>query len=257
MAKKILSWNVNGIRAVQKKGFLDWLAKESPEVLCVQETKAHPDQLDAFLLNPPGYHVFWASAIKKGYSGVAVFTKQKPVSVRQGFGVPRFDEEGRVLVCEYPSFVLLNIYFPNGKAREERLRYKLDFYEETLKFVQALKSKGKRAIISGDYNTAHKPIDLARPEANEDVSGFLPVEREWLDRWVEHGQVDIFRKFDPRPERYTWWDLKSFARQRNVGWRIDYHFVTGDLVPDITGAGILSEVLGSDHCPVSLELKGL
>jgi exodeoxyribonuclease-3 len=257
MAKKILSWNVNGIRAVQKKGFLDWLAKESPDVLCVQETKAHPDQLDAFLLNPPGYHVFWVSAVKKGYSGVATFTRDKPVSVRPGFGISRFDEEGRVLLCEYPGLVLLNIYFPNGKASEERLRYKLDFYEETLKFVRALKSQGKRVIISGDYNTAHKPIDLARPEANQDVSGFLPVERQWLDRWIENGQVDIFRKFNPHPERYTWWDLKSFARQRNVGWRIDYHFVSGDLVPDVTGADILADVLGSDHCPVSLELKGL
>ncbi len=251
----ILSWNVNGVRAVQKKGFLEWLSKESPDILCIQETKAHPDQLDAFLLNPPGYHTYWSSALKKGYSGVAILTRQKPIAVKTGFGVPRFDEEGRILLTEFSEFVLLNIYFPNGKSGDDRLQYKLDFYEETLRFVNALKSQGKKVIVSGDYNTAHKPIDLARPEANEDVSGFLPVERAWIDRWIENGQVDIFRKFNDKPHQYTWWDLKSAARQRNVGWRIDYHFVTQSLVPHVTNADILPEVPGSDHCPVSIELK--
>ncbi len=255
MNKSILSWNVNGIRAQQKKYFLDWLARQSPDILCVQETKAHPDQLDAELLNPPGYCVYWSAALKKGYSGVATFTKQKPVSVKSGFGITRFDEEGRVLITEFPEFVLLNIYFPNGQSGPERLKYKLDFYEETQKFVRVLKGQGKKVIISGDYNTAHKPIDLARPKENKDTSGFLPVERAWLDRWIEDGQVDIFRKFNAQPHQYTWWDLKSGARDRNVGWRIDYHFVTKDFVPNVTAASIMPDVLGSDHCPVSMQVK--
>lgn len=252
--RRILSWNVNGIRAVQKKGFLEWLAKESPEVLCLQETKAHPEQLDPSLLHPAGYHTYWTTPLRKGYSGVAIFTRRKPDAVKTGFGVPRFDEEGRVLLAEFPEFLVLNIYFPNGKASAERLQYKLDFYEATLDFVNALKRRQKRMIISGDYNTAHKSIDLARPRENENVSGFLPVERAWLDRWVEGGQIDIFRAYHPEPDQYTWWDMKSRARERNVGWRIDYHFVTEALAPSVKGASILPDVYGSDHCPTGLEL---
>ncbi len=252
---KIISWNVNGIRAAERKGFLNWLSNESPDVLCVQETKAHPSQLSEALLHPNGYHVSFNSAERKGYSGVATFSKRKPVSVSAGFGVNQFDSEGRVLVTEFPEFTILNIYFPNGKSRPERLEYKLDFYEETLRFVERLKKSGKRVIISGDYNTAHRPIDLARPTENEDVSGFLPVERAWIDRWIESGQVDIFRHFCDLPNQYTWWDVKTGARGRNVGWRIDYHFVSQDLVERVESADILNKVYGSDHCPVSLTLK--
>lgn len=252
---KIISWNVNGIRAAQKKGFLDWLAKESPDVLCVQETKAHPSQLDPFLLNPPGYHVSWNSAEKKGYSGVATFSKKKPVRVNAGFGVPLFDSEGRLLLTEFSEFVLLNIYFPNGGRGPERVKYKLDFYEETLKLTQKLKAEGKKVIISGDYNTAHQPIDLARPDENVQTSGFLPEERAWLDKWVAHGQVDIFRKFNKDPDQYTWWDMRTFARKKNLGWRIDYHFVTHDLVSSVKNAAIHMDMEGSDHCPISLEMK--
>ena len=252
---KILCWNVNGIRAIQKKGFLEWFAKESPDILCVQETKAHPSQLEASLLHPSGYDVYWSAAERKGYSGVATFTKRKPTTVKTGFGVKRFDSEGRILLTEYLDFTLLNIYFPNGKASPERLRYKLDFYEETLRFVEKLKRQGQKVIICGDYNTAHKPIDLSRPRENEKISGFLPEERAWIDKWIEYGQIDIFREFCPLPDHYTWWDMKTMARERNVGWRIDYHFVTKDLMPKVTDAAILSDVPGSDHCPVSLELK--
>ena len=252
---KILSWNVNGIRAAQKKGFLDWLARESPDILCVQETKAHPDQLDAFLLNPPGYHVYWNAAEKKGYSGVATFTKQKPLKIKTGFGTPSFDSEGRVLYTEFENFVLLNIYFPNGNRGPERLRFKMDFYDQTLECVQKIKSEGKKVIISGDYNTAHRPIDLARPEANQNVSGFLPEERAWIDKWIAAGQVDVFREFNTDPEQYTWWDMKTAARERNVGWRIDYHFVTKDLLPAVKDASIHPDIMGSDHCPVGLLLK--
>ncbi len=252
---KIISWNLNGIRAAQKKGFLEWLARENPDIACVQETKAHPDQLDFELLNPPGYHVYWNSAQKKGYSGVATFTKRRPLDIKIAFGVTHFDHEGRILFTEYPEFVLLNIYFPNGGRGPERVQYKLEFYEETLRLVQKLKAQGKKVIISGDYNTAHRPIDLARPDENQNTSGFLPTERAWLDKWIAYGQVDIFRKFNPKPEQYTWWDMKTFARKRNVGWRIDYHFVTQDLVPHVKDATIHMDVEGSDHCPIALELK--
>ena len=253
---KIISWNVNGIRAVQKKGFLEWLEKESPDILGVQETKAHPDQLDVFLLHPAGYETHWAwSTVKKGYSGVAIFTKKNPVNVQRGFGIKKFDDEGRVIIAAYPEFVFLNIYFPNGKASDERLQYKMDFYHETLKFTKALKTQGRKVIICGDYNTAHKEIDLARPKENEGTSGFLPVERAWLDKWIADGQVDIFREFHKEPGQYSWWDMKTGARERNIGWRIDYHFVSQDLVPQVKKAWHLTDIMGSDHCPIGIELK--
>lgn len=252
---KIISWNVNGIRAAQKKGFLDWLAREKPDALGVQETKAKLDQLDVFLVRPEGYHTFWNSAERPGYSGVALFSREKPLRVTNGFGVKKFDAEGRVIVAEYPGFTFLNIYFPNGKSGDDRLKFKMDFYAETMKFVSKLKKKQPNVIISGDYNTAHKEIDLARPKENEDVSGFLPVERAWMDTWVADGQVDIFRKFHAGPGHYSWWDLKSGARERNVGWRIDYHFVTEALALRVKRAWHLTDVVGSDHCPVGIELK--
>lgn len=252
---RILSWNVNGIRAVQRKGFCDWLFKQSPDILCVQESKAHPDQLDMELLHPRGYKTYWSSAEKKGYSGVGIFTKHEPLKVSHGFGVERFDKEGRIVIAEFPEFILANIYFPNGKASEERLRYKLDFYDETLRVTEAWRAQGKKYIVCGDYNTAHQPIDLSRPKENVNVSGFLPVERAWLDKFVSCGNVDIFRVFDQSAEKYTWWDMKSAARTRNVGWRIDYHFVSTNLVPEVKSAAILHEVMGSDHCPVEIVLK--
>jgi len=255
MPTKILSWNVNGIRAIQKKGFLEWLAREKPDIVGVQETKAKPEQLDMFLMHPEGYHTYWNSAVRPGYSGVALFTKERPIKVENGFGIKKFDEEGRVIVAEYPDFTFLNIYFPNGKSGDERLKYKMDFYAETLRITKKLKAQGKKVIISGDYNTAHKEIDLARPKENEKTSGFLPSERSWLDKWVADGQVDIFREFNKDPGQYSWWDMKTGARERNVGWRIDYHFVTKDLVTRVKSASILRDVVGSDHAPVEIQLK--
>jgi len=246
---------VNGIRAVQKKGFLEWLAREKPDILGVQETKAKPEQLDIFLMHPEGYHTYWNSAVRPGYSGVALFTREKPKRVETGFGIKKFDEEGRLMLAEYPEFIFINIYFPNGKSGDERLQYKMDFYDETLRFVRKLKKKQKNIIICGDYNTAHKEIDLARPKENEGVSGFLPVERAWMDQWVADGQVDIFREFHQGAGHYSWWDLKSGARERNVGWRIDYHFVTTDLAARVKSAAILKDVIGSDHAPVALILE--
>jgi len=253
--QKILCWNVNGIRAAERKGFLEWLNKESPDILCVQETKASLDSLSADLLEPPDYHAYWNSAERKGYSGVATYTKEIPLSIRNGFGIPEFDAEGRVIISEYTGFTLFNVYFPNGKKDESRLKYKLGFYDAFLEHLESIRKQDKRIIICGDYNTAHKEIDLARPKENEKVSGFLPVEREWIDRLVVHGYIDTFRYFHKEPNQYTWWDMKSRARERNVGWRIDYFFVTENLISSISEAYIMPEVMGSDHCPIGLKIK--
>lgn len=252
---EILSWNVNGVRAVERKGFLTWLQKTSPDILCLQETKATPEQLSEALKNPDGYQTHWSSAIKKGYSGVATFSQSEPLRVQKGFGEKRFDSEGRILITDFEDFSLVNIYFPNGKKDEIRLKYKLDFYEATLVFCNRLRKKGKRLVICGDVNTAHHPIDLARPEENEDTSGFLPIERKWIDKFISNGYVDTLRVFNKKAGQYTWWDLKTRARERNVGWRIDYHFLTEDLQPFLREAYILPEVQGSDHCPVGIVLE--
>lgn len=252
---KIISWNVNGIRSVLKKNFLTWLKEESPDILCLQEIKAKPDQLPPDLLYPPGYHAFWNSAERPGYSGVAIFSKEKPLSVKNGFGIQRFDAEGRVIEMEFADFTLFNIYFPNGKMNADRLKFKMDFYEEILKHFLKLRKNGKKLVVCGDVNTAHQAIDLARPKENEKVSGFLPMERAWMDKFVSGGFVDTFRVFNPDPGHYTWWDVMTRARDRNVGWRIDYFFVTDDLRPKLKDAFIASKVMGSDHCPVGLVLK--
>lgn len=250
----ILSWNVNGLRAVAKKGFLDWLGQTKPDILCLQEIKVQLDQLDDSLIRPHGYHGYFHSAQKKGYSGVATYAQKEPLHVQYGFGIPRFDSEGRVLMSDHGDFILFNVYFPNGKMRQERLDYKMEFYEEILNYFDELKKKGKKLVICGDYNTAHKEIDLTRPKENEKISGFLPMERAWMDKLVSHGYVDSFRQFSKEPDQYTWWDMQTFARQRNVGWRIDYHFISENLLPHLKRAWIMPEVMGSDHCPVGIEL---
>lgn len=252
---KLLSWNVNGLRAVHKKGFLDWFISENPDILCIQETKAHPDQLPDELIKVDGYKSYFSSSkIKKGYSGVAIYTKHEPSKVEHGFGIARFDDEGRVVIAAFKEFVLMNIYYPNGKASEERLKYKLDFYDAFLEYADKLVEKGNKLIICGDVNTAHKEIDIARPKENENVSGFLKIERDWMDKFVSHGYVDTFRMFNQEPEQYTWWDLVTRARERNVGWRIDYFFVSENLKDKVKNAFILPDVMGSDHCPIGLEI---
>lgn len=252
---RILSWNVNGIRAADKKGLFDWFKKESPDILCLQEIKALQEQVPPHLRNSPGYHTFWNPASRKGYSGVVTFTKEKPIDVKKGFGIERFDEEGRILIAEFSSFALFNIYFPNGKKSQERLDYKLDFYDTFLAYAGNLKAKDKNIVVCGDFNTAHKEIDLARPKENERVSGFLPIERAWIDTFVDHGYVDTFRYFNKEPDQYTWWDLKTRARERNVGWRIDYFFVNKEFLPHVKNAFIFQDVMGSDHCPIGIELE--
>ena len=256
MAKlKLLSWNVNGIRAAQKKGVIQWLHKENPDILCIQETKAHIEQLTKELTNPNSYRTFWSSGEKKGYSGVATFTKLEPNKAEYGFGVKKYDSEGRILIAYYDDFILFNIYFPNGQRDSERLKYKLGFYDEFLKFITKLKEKGKKIIVCGDVNTAHKEIDLARPKENQNTSGFLPIEREWMDKFISNGYIDTFRHFNKEGGHYTYWDQITKARERNVGWRIDYFFITPNLVKNLKNAFILSDVMGSDHCPLGIEIE--
>lgn len=251
---KIISWNVNGLRAINKKGFSKWLIKESPDILCVQEIKANEEQLPTKLRNIEGYKSYFASSCRKGLDGVGVYTKIEPESVQAGLGIKRFDKEGRVQIVDYADFVLFNVYFPNGKASNQRLKYKMDFYNAFLKYVDKVKNKGRNIIICGDVNTAHKEIDLARPGPNSGISGFLPKERAWIDKFIDRGYVDTFRMFDQQGENYTYWDYKSRARERNVGWRIDYFFVNKKFKKNVKDSCILPNVMGSDHCPIGLEV---
>jgi exodeoxyribonuclease-3 len=252
---KLISWNVNGIRSIFKKGMLDWLQKEKPDILCLQETKASEATIPEELLKLQDYHVSVSSAEKKGYSGVATFSKNRPQHVSRGFGIEGFDREGRILMSDFGSFALFNIYFPNGKASGERLKYKMDFYDAFLVQADRLKKQGKAVVFCGDINTAHKEIDIARPKENAKSSGFLPEERAWMDQMVHHGYVDTFRLFNEEGSQYTWWDMVTRARERNVGWRIDYFFVSDDLRKRVTSAFIQADVMGSDHCPIGITLS--
>jgi exodeoxyribonuclease-3 len=254
MTMRLVSWNVNGIRAAYRKGFADWVAAASPDILSVQELKAQEHQLGQGFEAPAGYHAAWSFAEGRSYSGVATFSKQEPIRVEHGFGIDKFDSEGRTIVTEFPGFVLYNIYFPNGQSKQERLAYKLEFYDALLDHARIETARGKKIIVCGDYNTAHEEIDLARPKENQKNSGFLRVERDWLDRWEAEGFVDTFRSYNTEPGWYSYWDQKSRARDRNVGWRIDYFFVHRSAIEAVTGATILTDVMGSDHCPIELRL---
>jgi exodeoxyribonuclease-3 len=251
---RLVSWNVNGIRAVIGKGFWDWLRADAPDVLCLQETRIHTDQLTGDMLDPPDYHSYWVSAERKGYSGVATFARREPSAVRVGFGQSRHDVEGRVLITEHPGFTLVNAYFPSGQRGHERVAYKLDFYDALLAYCMDLRKEGHQLVVCGDFNTAHQKADLARPAQNKKTSGFLPEEREALSRWLESGFVDSFRALHPEEEAYTWWTYRFDARARNVGWRLDYFLVAETLMPFVDDARILDDVTGSDHCPVELRL---
>lgn len=253
---QIISWNVNGIRAVHKKGFLQWLEDESPDILGLQETKADDHQLPEELRSPKGYYSYFASSKgRKGYSGVALYTKKEPEKIEYGIGIKKFDDEGRVLEAHFDNFILLNVYFPNGGGGPERLKYKLDFYDAFLTHVEKLREKQPNIIFMGDVNTAHEEIDLARPKENEKNTGFLPEERAWIDEVIYAGFLDTFRHLHPnKKDSYSYWDMKSHARDRNVGWRIDYVFISPSLQKKLHRAFILSEVLGSDHCPVGVEV---
>lgn len=252
---RLFSWNVNGLRAAQRKGFLTWLEATRPDVLGMQETKCHPQQLDDALREPPGYHTYWAMAERKGYSGVALYTRQRPLAVQIGLGIPEYDREGRTIVAEYEDFVLITAYFPNGGRDHGRVPFKMAYKTDFLAFCNDLRAQGKRVVFCGDVNTAHRPIDLARPRQNQNTTGFLPHERAWLDEVIAQGYVDTFRALYPQREgAYSWWSYIGGARRRNVGWRLDYFFVSEGLRPLIADAAVHPEVHGSDHCPVSLTL---
>jgi len=251
---RLVSWNVNGIRAAAEKGLFDWMASCNADIVCLQETKAQPDQLDRkFFEVPGGYEHHWASAVKKGYSGTAIYTRIKPASVAL-LGESAYDDEGRVLMADYGDFVLFNCYFPNSQDAGARLDYKLGFCNALKKKTDELVKTGKHIVVCGDYNIAHKPIDLAHPKANEGNAGYLPEERAWMDEFTGAGYVDTFRSLHPEPKSYSWWSYRANARANNVGWRIDYFCTDAGLGSRIKEALIHPDVHGSDHCPVSLEL---
>lgn len=254
MKIKLLSWNVNGYRAALKKGLGDFINASGADIIGLQEVKSCPEQLSEKDTAFPGYRFSWNCAERKGYSGVAAFYRAEPLRAANGFGEKRFDCEGRVISLEYPEFHFLNVYFPNGGQGPERLKYKLEFYDAFLVHIEKLRRTGKAVIFCGDVNTAHREIDLARPKENVENSGFMPVERAWLDRITGKGWVDTFRMFHPEPDQYSWWDYKTRARERNVGWRIDYFFINKEKASLVKDAFILPDVQGSDHCPVGIIL---
>jgi len=249
---RITTWNFNGIRAALGKGLWQWAAAEAPDALCLQEIKARPDQLTDEQRALPGYEIVWNPAERPGYSGVASLFRQPPEETVLGLDEPRFDVEGRVIRSRHPGFLLYNIYFPNGQRGQERVDYKLDFYSHLLAQCDRLHAAGESIILTGDFNTAHQPIDLKNPASNQKTSGFLPEERAWIDRYLEHGFVDIFRQMYPEKVQYTWWTYISNARARNVGWRIEYFLISAGLAERVKDVVIHDEVPGSDHCPVSL-----
>lgn len=253
---KIISWNVNGLRSVLNKGAGEWIQQHAADVLCFQEIKVSPDQLTPDQINSfNGYQATWNSALRPGYSGVLTLTRPAPISVQTGMGIPEFDLEGRVIRTQHPGFTLFNVYFPNGKRDHGRLTYKLEFYATLLEICDQLHAAGERVVICGDFNTAHREIDLKNPKQNATTSGFLPEERLWIDHYLEHGFVDPFRELYPDRVQYTWWTYRVGARERNIGWRIDFFLVSRDLMPWVKDIITYEQVPGSDHCPVELVIQ--
>ena len=253
---RIVSWNVNGIRAVANKGFADSIKAMDADIIGIQETKAQPDQLGPEITQLEGYKSWFYSAERKGYSGTALYSRIEPEDVTFGLGTDEFDHEGRTICADFGKFVLFNIYFPNGGRGDDFVKFKLRFYDCFLDRVRELESKGREVICCGDVNTAHKEIDLSNPKANSKISGFLPEERVYMDHFAEAGLTDTFRMLYPdKPECYTWWSYKTAARERNVGWRIDYFFATKGLLSSVKESNMMSTVMGSDHCPVYLDLN--
>lgn len=251
---RITTWNINGIRAALKKGLTDWVASNRPDILCLQEIKARVDQVVVEQREFQGYSTVWYSASRPGYSGVALYYQASPLEIKIGLGIEKFDVEGRVICVRYPEFYLYNVYFPNGQRGADRVQYKLDFYAALLQQCDNLHSRGQAIIIAGDFNTAHSEIDLANPQDNQTTSGFLPEERMWIDIYLQHGFVDIYRELYPQKVEYTWWPYYYGARRRNFGWRIDYFLISRELVDKVEDVVIHGEVTGSDHCPVTLSL---
>ncbi len=254
MSTRILSWNVNGMRAVLKKGFMDWFEEDQPDILCIQESRVLPDELPLEHREPKGYTSYWMPAKKRGYSGTAVYTRTEPLSV-SNLGKTEFDDEGRVQLIEFTDFTIVNCYYPNSQPERKRIEYKLKFCDAIKRRCNALVKSGTNVVLCGDYNIAHEEIDIARPKQNQESPGFLPEERNAMTKFLKAGYVDTFRHFHPEPDRYSWWSYRANARVNNVGWRIDYHSVNKDFIDQVKSADILDKVMGSDHCPVELVLK--
>ncbi|HEY8401575.1 MAG TPA: exodeoxyribonuclease III [Cytophagaceae bacterium] len=251
---KVLTYNVNGIRSALSKGFLDWLKATDADIVCLQEVKSNIDQVDIQLFENLGYTCFWHSAVKKGYSGVATFTRTQPKNVCIGCGIEKYDNEGRVLRVDMETFSVLNVYMPSGSSGDIRQTFKMEWLEDFYEYVSCLKKDVPNLIICGDFNICHQAIDIHNPKSNANSSGFLPEEREWMSKFFDSGFVDAFRYFNSEPHHYTWWSYRANARNKNLGWRIDYHAVAEPLKERLKRAVILSEAKHSDHCPVLLEI---
>lgn len=253
--KRIISYNVNGIRAAIKKGFLEWLNAAQADVLCLQEIKAHPEQLDASSLKELNYHCYWYPAEKKGYSGVAIWTREKPENVVYGCGMEKYDREGRVLRADFKGFSVLSVYMPSGSSGDLRQAFKMQWLQDFQSYINELKKEIPNLIISGDYNICHQAIDIHNPLRNKNTSGFLPEERAWMTDFLDSGFIDSFRTLNPEPHHYSWWSYRANARAKNLGWRIDYHMLSESLKGQLHRATILSKAKHSDHCPVLVEIN--
>jgi len=252
---KIISYNVNGIRAAMKKGFVEWLKQENPDIIGIQELKADISQIDPSVFTDLGYELYWFSAVKKGYSGVAIFTKIKPKSVKIGMDLGKYDDEGRLIQAEFDNFSFLSAYFPSGTTGDIRQDFKYEFLDDIYGYMQDLRREHPNLILSGDYNICHKAIDIHNPVSNKNSSGFLPDERAWMDKFTESGFIDTFRHFNKEPHNYSWWSYRAGARAKNLGWRIDYHMATEPLQNKLKSAVILPNVVHSDHCPIVMEIE--
>ncbi|MDX1348988.1 MAG: exodeoxyribonuclease III [Putridiphycobacter sp.] len=252
---KIVSYNVNGIRAALKKDWMDWVKSVDPDIICLQETKASPDQLDLSIFESAGYHSYWFSAEKKGYSSVAILSKTEPDHVEYGCGIEKYDSEGRILRADYGDFSVLSCYFPSGSSGDSRQDFKMEYLADFQKYIEELKVTRPKLLVSGDVNICHKPIDIHNPVSNKNSSGFLPEEREWVSNFLESGFIDTFRHLNKEPHHYTWWTYRFGARKKNLGWRIDYHFITENLLSQLNESLILSEAVHSDHCPILIDLS--
>lgn len=251
----IISYNVNGIRSATRKGLVDWLGEANPDILCLQELKADADQIDTSQLEELGYHCYWMPAEKKGYSGVGILSKTKPLNVAYGCNIGDYDREGRVIRADYDDFSVMSVYIPSGSSKDERQAFKMKFLDDFHRYINDMKAEFPHLVISGDYNICHKPIDIHNPVANKKSSGFLPEEREWVSDFLDSGFTDTFRHFHEEPHQYTWWSFRANARQKNLGWRIDYHMATDEMKDRLKGAAILADVVHSDHCPILLEIE--
>ncbi|MBL7932232.1 MAG: exodeoxyribonuclease III [Bacteroidia bacterium] len=251
---RIITYNVNGIRAAMNKGLMDWIEKAKPDVLCLQEIKANPEQVDLSQLENLGYYHYWHPAQKKGYSGVAIFTKIKPKNVDYGCGIKAYDDEGRVLVADFESVSVMSVYHPSGSSGDRRQAFKMKWLSDFHSYIDSLKKQKPNLILSGDFNICHKPIDIHNPKANANTSGFLPEEREWMEQFINSGFIDTFRHFNQEPHQYSWWSYRAGSRGKNLGWRIDYNLGSNNLKERLSRSVILPDAMHSDHCPVLLEI---